>query len=154
MYLYLFIIILSALHNRTRFFAFIAQVSLPYTNTLWTQASYLFLFSLKKTPIFVKMGSLNFPHADRTLIIIIIEISSALSWNTTDKTNSVFRIRLMKQISLQTRFINSQSFRLTDLDRKSVPSGRVGSAKSMLAICRRVSSRDEQIPSICRPMNG
>ena len=51
--------------------------------------------------------------------------------------------------SLQSPFENSQGFRLTDLDRKSVPS-----AKSTLVMCRRVSSWDEQIPSVCRPMTG
>ena len=45
-------IILSALLNLARSSAFIAQVSLPYTNTLCTQASYIFPFSFKETPLF------------------------------------------------------------------------------------------------------
>ena len=45
-------IILSALLNLARSSAFIAQVSLPYTNTLCTQASYIFPFSFKETPPF------------------------------------------------------------------------------------------------------
>ena len=69
-------IILSALLNLARSSAFIAQVSLPYTNTLCTQASYIFPFSFKETPLFVSTGasSLNFPQADRTLVL---EASSA-----------------------------------------------------------------------------
>ena len=43
-------IILSTLSNLARSSAFIAQMSLPYTNTLWTQASYIFPFSFKETP--------------------------------------------------------------------------------------------------------
>ena len=64
-------IILSALLNLARSSAFIAQVSLPYTNTLCTQASYIFPFSFKETPLFVSTGasSLNFPQADRTLVL-------------------------------------------------------------------------------------
>ena len=44
-------IILSALPNLARSSAFIAHISLPYTNTLWTQASYIFPFSFKEAPL-------------------------------------------------------------------------------------------------------
>ena len=51
------IIIFSALPNLARFSSFIAQVSLPYTNTLWTQASYIFPFSFNEAHLFVKTGA-------------------------------------------------------------------------------------------------
>ena len=64
-------IILSALPNLARSSTSIALISRPYTNTLWTQASYIFPFSFKETPLFVKTGSssLNFPQVDRSLIL-------------------------------------------------------------------------------------
>ena len=58
-------IILSALLNLFRSSAFIAHIWIPYTNTLWTQASYIFPFKFEETPLLVKTGasSLNFPQA-------------------------------------------------------------------------------------------
>ena len=90
-------IILSVLLNLARSSAFIAQVSLPYTNTLWTQASYIFPFSFKETPLFVKTGasSLNFPQADRTLVL---EASSAPLLHITYRQDS--RIYQQVQISI------------------------------------------------------
>src|SRR5271163_2504459 len=40
-------IVFSALSNRLTLFTFTAQVSLPYTKTLWTQALYIFPFNLR-----------------------------------------------------------------------------------------------------------
>lgn len=41
--------------NLFRFSAFIAHVLIAYTNTLWTQASYIFPFSFKETPLLSKL---------------------------------------------------------------------------------------------------
>ena len=64
-------IILSALLNLFRSFTFIAHVLIPYTNTLWTQASYIFPLSFEEMPLFVKAGasSLYFPQSNRSLAL-------------------------------------------------------------------------------------
>ena len=64
-------IILSALLNLARSSAFIAQVSLPYTNTLCTQASYIFPFSFKETPLFVSTGASSLNLAIMTNIYLL-----------------------------------------------------------------------------------
>ena len=49
----------------------IAQVSVPYVNTLWTQALYIFLFMWYDAPLAVRIGdnSLNLAQANLTLAL-------------------------------------------------------------------------------------
>ena len=58
-------IIHSILSRLCRFAFFIAQVSVPYVNALWTQALYIFPFMRYDAPWAVKIGdnSLNFAQA-------------------------------------------------------------------------------------------
>src|SRR5580698_5562263 len=64
-------IILSVLIIHCTSTTFKAQVSLPYTNTLCTQAEYSFPFNFKDIPLNVRKGdsSLNLPQAHFTLCL-------------------------------------------------------------------------------------
>ena len=64
-------IIRSVLSRLCRFAFFIAQVSIPYFNTLWTQALYIFPFMRYDVPRAVRIGdnSLNLAQAHLTLAL-------------------------------------------------------------------------------------
>ena len=64
-------IIRSVLSRLCRFALFIAQVSVPYVNALWTQALYIFPFMRYDAPLAVRIGdnSLNFAQAHLTLAL-------------------------------------------------------------------------------------
>ena len=80
----------------------------------------------------------------------IIQSINPISLSTNKK--SVFRIRLNYEINKSSIAIWKQSRFSIDGSRPEEFSKWKGQrAKSTLAICRRVSSRDEQIPSVCRP---
>ena len=66
-----FTIIRSVLSRLCRFASFIAQVSVPYVNTLWTQALYIFPFIRYDAPRAVRIGdnSLNLAQAHLTLAL-------------------------------------------------------------------------------------
>ena len=64
-------IIHSVLSRLCRFASFIAQVSVPYVNTLWTQALYIFPFMRYDAPRAARIGdnSLNLAQAHLTLAL-------------------------------------------------------------------------------------
>ena len=64
-------IIRFVLSRLCRFAFFIAQVSVPYINALWTQALYIFPFMRYDAPQAVRIGdnSLNFAQAHLTLAL-------------------------------------------------------------------------------------
>ena len=64
-------IIRSVLSRLCRFATFIAQVSVPYVNTLWTQALYIFPFMWYEAPRAVRIrdSSLNLAQAHLTLAL-------------------------------------------------------------------------------------
>ena len=66
-------IIRSVLSRLCRFAIFIAQVSVPYVRTLWTQALYIFPFMWYDAPRAVRIGdnSLNLAQAHLTLALRI-----------------------------------------------------------------------------------
>ena len=61
----------SVLSRLCRFATFIAQVSVPYVNALWTQALYIFPFMRYDAPRAVRIGdnSLNLAQAQLTLAL-------------------------------------------------------------------------------------